>query len=156
MRRTLLYHIGSISRMTTHRFILHIRNVGLQWLSNTVKINLREYFLSNNVDCEVIGSNSLTVEQKKKKSWERQVRRNIAWKESGRSSPMPVICSKNELIWLMSLFAECVQISEPRAWWNRWNCSDRPWEPNSIAILFQIALATNGWVRALVAIEAWL
>ena len=42
--------------MTTHRFILHIRNVGLQWLSSTAKINLREYSLSNSVNYEVVGS----------------------------------------------------------------------------------------------------
>ena len=59
MRRTLLYHIGSISRMTTHRFILHIRNMGLQWLSGTAKINLKKYSLGNNVDYEVVGSNRL-------------------------------------------------------------------------------------------------
>ena len=59
MRRTLSYHIGLISKMMTHRFILHIRNVGLQWLSSTAKINLREYSLGNSVDCEVVGSNSL-------------------------------------------------------------------------------------------------
>ena len=58
-RRTLLYHIDLISRITTHRFILHIRNVGLQWLFSTAKINLREYSLGNSVDCKVVGSNSL-------------------------------------------------------------------------------------------------
>ena len=59
MRRSLSYHIGLISRMTTYRFILHIRNAGSQWLSCTVKINLREYSLGNSVNCEVVWSNSL-------------------------------------------------------------------------------------------------
>ena len=45
--------------MTTHKFILHIRNVGLQGLSSTVKIDLREDSLDNGIDCEVIGGNSL-------------------------------------------------------------------------------------------------
>ena len=56
---TLSYHIGSISKMMTHRFILHIRNVGSQWLSNIAKINLRKDSLGNSINCEVIGSNSL-------------------------------------------------------------------------------------------------
>ena len=58
-RRTLSYHISLISRMMTYRFILHIRNVGSQWLSSIVKIDLREYSLGNSIDCEVVGSNSL-------------------------------------------------------------------------------------------------